>query len=67
MNEHELDNMDTSNVQDVAYYIWRECEHVEDGDVMSNCFYNSCRELAYAEFPHMSFKEIWSEIENYLF
>ena len=67
MNELQLDNMDTSNVKDVAYYIWLECEHVDDGNVMSNCFYNSCRDLAQVQFPNLPFNEIWEEIESYMF
>lgn len=67
MNEIQLDNLDKENVNDVAYYIWLELEHLDNGDVMSNCFYRSCRELAHAQFPHLPFEDIWAEIENYLF
>ena len=67
MNEHELDNLDTSNVQDVAYYLWRECEHVDDSNVMGTAFYNACRDLANAKFPHIPFNDIWHELESYLY
>lgn len=67
MNEHELDNMDKSNVQDVAYYIWRECEHIDDPNVMGTAFRDACRSIAENEFPHMEWSEIWEEIENYLY
>ena len=67
MNELQLDNMDNTDAKDVAYYIWIECEHVNDGNVMSNCFYNACRDLAQAQFPNLPFNEIWEEIESYMF
>lgn len=67
MNEYELDNMDKNNVQDVAYYIWRECEYIDDPNVMGTAFYDACRNIAENEFPHMEWSEIWEEIENYLY
>lgn len=67
MNEHELDNMEKNNVQDVAYYIWRECEHVDDPNVMGTAFRDACRDLANAEFPHIPFDDIWVELESYLY
>ncbi len=67
MNELQLDNLDKESVKDVAYYIWLECQTADDGNVMSNCFYRSCRELAHAQFPYIPFEDIWEEIENYLF
>ena len=68
LNELQLDNMDKNDVKDAAYYIWLECNHVDDGNVMGRSFYEACRNLAEEQFYHLDWEAIWEEIDcNYLY
>ena len=62
-----LDNLDKDNVQEVAYFIWTECQHINEDDVMGTKFRDECRKT-YEEYGmHAPWHKVWKEIEQYLY
>lgn len=61
-----LDNLDKDDAQEVAYFIWTECSHIDENDVMGTKFYEACYAI-YEEYSmNAPWHEVWKEIEEYI-
>lgn len=62
-----LDNLDKEDAKQVAYFIWLECQYINENDVMGTKFRDECRKT-YEEFGMIAdWKTVWNEIEEYLY
>lgn len=63
----QLDNLDKDDAKQVAYFIWLECQHIDEDDVMGTKFHDACYDT-YEEFGMTAdWNAVWDEIEEYLY